>query len=148
MHTCHMCIIIMISMKCMEHTFTHVHAHTVPSGPPTDVQAEPGASGSVHVSWTGPVSGATGYAIYYRPTNSPSDQTQFVLVNNGDATSYTVEGIKPETEYTVQMLTYAELPTTLSNTATVFLDGEYMHTYIASLGGNLHRKEGLTQCFC
>ena len=96
---------------------------TVPSGPPTDVQAEPGGRGSVRVNWTAPDSGASGYVIVYRPSSAPSNQTMSVQVDT-EATSYVIESVMTETEYTVQVLAYLELPTSLSSSATVYLDGK------------------------
>ena len=72
--------------------------------------------------------------IVYRPSNS--DQTHSVQVDDAEATSYIIESVMTETEYTVQMIAYMELSTSLSNSATVYLDGkcnhgiEHVHTYM------------------
>ena len=85
------------------------------------------------MSWTPPDSGASGYVIVYRPSNAPSNQTLSAQVDDAEATSYVIKSVMTETEYTVQVLAYMELPTTLSNGATVYLDGKSIYVVVQSI---------------
>ena len=96
--------------------------YTAPSGPPLNVLAVTGGQGSVLVSWTIPIGGASGYVVMFYPTDDTEAITN-VRVDDGIATSYTIENVETETEYTVQMLAYIHLPSDLSETTTVYLDG-------------------------
>lgn len=79
------------------------------------------------MSWTPPTSGADGYLILYRPTSEVYNET--VRIDNSTATSYTLESVVGQTEYTIQMLAYFELSTPLSSSVEIKLDGKYKHTY-------------------
>ena len=97
----------------------------VPSSPPMEVRVVPGGSNTVHVSWTPPTSGANGYLILYRPTSQVHNET--VRIDNSTATSYIIESVMGQTVYTIQMLAYLELSTSLSNTVEIEIDGKYGH---------------------
>ena len=97
---------------------------TVPSGPPREVRAVPGGAGSVRVTWTHPPGGASGYVIFYSPSSPMADHTLSVQVDDPEATSHTIQSMMTQTEYTIQMLAYAELSTALSDSTTVYLDGK------------------------
>ena len=94
---------------------------TVPSGPPREVRAVPGGAGSVRVTWTHPPGGASGYVIFYSPSSPMADHTLSVQVDDPEATSHTIQSMMTQTEYTIQMLAYAELSTALSDSTTVYL---------------------------
>ena len=103
---------------------------TVPSGPPTNVRAEPGGGGSVRVTWTQPSGKVSGYVIVYGPTNAPPTETPSpVNVEDPAAIDYTIEDIAPEIEFTIEMWAYLDLPSSSSNPTTIYLDGENPHTH-------------------
>ena len=116
-----MAVVVLKHYALCTHTHTHTHTHTAASGPPLNVQAEPGGAGSVLVSWTPPTGAVNSYIILYGPADTPPLS---VRVTDSAATTHTIEGIAVETEYTVQMWAYIDLPSSLSNSATVYLDGE------------------------
>ena len=92
------------------------------------MQAEPGGAGSVLVSWDPSTGAVDGYIILYGPADT---LPLSMRVTDSTATTHTIEGIAVETEYTVQMLAYIDLPSSLSNSATVYLDGERIrHTSV------------------
>ena len=122
---CSFCVF--YSQVTLSHT-THTHPHTAPSGPPLNVRAKPGGGGSVLVTWTPPTGGVNGYVIVYGPTNAADTETLSVRVDDSAATTHTIEGISTEREYTVHMWAFLDLPSSLSNSDTVFLDGENTHT--------------------
>ena len=101
----------------------------VPSSPPMEVRAVSGGSNSVHVSWTPPTSGASGYLILY--TSEVHNET--VRIDNSTATSYIMESVMGQIVYTIQMLAYLELSTSLSNIVEIELDGKYGHLPTHSL---------------
>ena len=98
---------------------------TVPSGPPLNVRAEPGGGGSVVVTWTPPTGEISGYIIVYGPKDAQPTET--VNVDNPAVTAHTLEDIAPETEYTVEMWAYLELPSSRSQPTTIHLDGENLY---------------------
>ena len=104
---------------------------TVPSGPPLNVHAEPGGGGNVVVSWTQPAGKISGYIIVYG--------SKAVNVDNPAVTAYTLEDITLETQYTVEMWAYLELPSSRSQPTTIYLDSEnlykvlYLHTLVLGL---------------
>ena len=97
-----------------------------------EVQAVPGGSNSVHVSWTSPTSGANGYLILYRPTSEIHNET--VRIDDSTATSYIIENVMGRVNYTIQMLAYLELSSSLSNIVEIELDGKYGHLPTHPLG--------------
>ena len=78
----------------------------------------------MRVTWTPPTGGADGYLIVYRPSVANPSESVSIRIDNATATSYLIENMAAETEYTIQMLAFAELPTSLSNSITIFLDGK------------------------
>jgi hypothetical protein len=110
----------------------------VPSGPPLNVRAEPGGGGSVVVTWTPPTGEISGYIIVYGPKDAqPTETLSAVNVDNPAVTAHTLEDIAPETEYTVEMWAYLELPSSRSQPTTIHLDGE-----------NLYKVYGHDLLFC
>ena len=87
------------------------------------------------MTWTPPTGGVNGYVIVYGPTNAADTETLSVRVDDSAATTHTIEGIATEREYTVHMWAFLDLPSSLSNSDTVFLDGEntHRHTHTHSL---------------
>ena len=81
------------------------------------------------VSWTQPQGGASGYAVVYRPTSTPPSQALHVRVEDAGATNYTIQSVETEANYTVQVLAYIHLPSSLSQAATVYLDGTHTYTH-------------------
>ena len=100
--------------------------------------------------WTPPTSGASGYLILYHPSNAPQ-QALSEIVNDPSATDYLIEGVMAETEYTVQMVAYAELPTSLSINATVYLDGKPELCFCSALSLLFWKQKGkltVPNCTC
>ena len=96
-----------------------------------EVQAVPGGGNSIRVSWTPPTSGANGYLILYRPTGGVHNET--IRIDNSTARSYVIESVMGRVKYTIQILAYLELSTSLSNIVEIELDGKYGHLPTHSL---------------
>ena len=96
-----------------------------PSGPPVLVGVTPSFNSySIMVSWSPPVGGAGGYVILYSTDgdNNMSGMTQ--LVKGGDKTSSLLTGLREGHTYTIRMFAYKDLPSMLSNTIYVKINGE------------------------
>ena len=77
------------------------------------------------VTWTPPTGEISGYIIVYGPKDAPPPETlSAVNVDNPAVTAYTLEDITPESEYTIEMWAYLELPSSRSQPTTIHLDGE------------------------
>ena len=78
------------------------------------------------VSWSPPVGGAGGYVIFYSADgdNNMSGMTQ--LVKGGDKTNSLLTGLRGGGghTYTIRMFAYKDLPSMLSDTIYVKIDGE------------------------
>ena len=85
------------------------------------------------VSWSPPVGGAGGYVILYSTDgdNNMSGMTQ--LVEGGTKTSSLITGLRGGQTYTIRMFAYKDLPSMLSDTIYVKLDGEKFHMIIFKL---------------
>ncbi len=87
------------------------------AGPPTDFSAvQVDGTTSVMVSWTAPTSGATptGYRIYYQAAGY---STVIPIDEGPTATERLLEGLLPETAYTIRMLTRSQhLPSSVTAT--------------------------------
>ena len=86
-------------------------------------------STNITVSWSPPVGGATGYVILYS-TDGTSDKTSAQLVEGGNKTSSLLTGLRGEQTYAIRMFAYKDLPSMLSDTIYVNLDGKKYHTII------------------
>ena len=92
-----------------------------PSGPPDDVAVSINSSSSITVSWSPPVGGADGYVILYSAEGA-SNMTQ--LVEGGDQTSSLLTGLSEGQLYTIRVFAYKNLPSLLSDTVIVRIDGK------------------------
>ena len=101
-----------------------------PSGPPVfkSVSASINST-NITVRWSPPVGGANGYVILYS-TDGASNMTSVQLVMGGDKTSTLLTGLRGRQTYAIRMFAYKDLPSMLSDTINVNLDGEKCHKII------------------
>ena len=85
------------------------------------------------VSWSPPVGGAGGYVILYSTDHDGNMSGMTKLVEGGDKTSSLLTGLKGGQTYTIRMFAYKDLPSILSDTIYVKLDGEKFHMIIFEL---------------
>ena len=98
-----------------------------PSGPPVLESVTVSInSTNITVNWSPPVGGANGYVILYS-TDGTSNMTSAQLVIGGDKTSALLTGLRGRQMYAIRMFAYKDLPSMLSDTIHVNLDGEKCH---------------------
>ncbi|XP_052577398.1 collagen alpha-1(VII) chain [Peromyscus californicus insignis] len=76
-------------------------ARTDPLGPVRRVHLTQAGSSSISIAWTG-VPGATGYRVSWHSGHGP-EKSQLV---SGEATAAEIDGLEPDTEYTVRVRTH------------------------------------------
>ena len=129
----------MSSYQQSKHGYKHICCHwyifiptvidfilcIAPFGPPANITPTFLGSGNVSLSWDPPDGPVYGYQLFYTQANgSEMGIVRMVNISNMN-TSVILYGLEAAATYSIQMLAYADLPTTMSEAIEVTLNGMY-----------------------
>ena len=108
----------------MYYSILNICFFPAPSGPPTRVEVPMKSSYSIIVSWSPPVGGASGYVILYSTDGASNMSGMTQLVEEGNKIRSLLTGLRVGQTYAIRMFAYKDLPSILSDTIFVQLNGE------------------------
>ena len=94
--------------------------------PPTNITPEFLGSGNVKISWDPPDGPINGYQLFYNKVN---DVKEVVNITGSNISYVTLFSLEAAATYVIDMLAYADLPTELSDSIYVTLNGQWINKY-------------------
>lgn len=96
-----------------------------PLSPPTNITPEFLGSGNVKITWDPPEGPINGYQLFYEKVDgSNSDVKEVVNITGSNVSYVTLFSLEAAATYVIYMLAYADLPSELSDSIYVTLNGQ------------------------